>query len=131
MNKNMVIFFDAGIFIGALLKQDARHQEARILIESARRGELKACTSVGIISEVYAALTWIHAQPQHSPKEAANALRICFEPPSSIQILQEQENTEIKNAGSCRKVSTDSQTNSRCQTCCHSIIEWGLSSIYV
>ena len=34
------VLFDAGIFIGALLKGDARHTEARPLVEAARRGEL-------------------------------------------------------------------------------------------
>ena len=39
---------DAGVFIGALLKGDPRHQEARLLVERARHGELTACTTAGI-----------------------------------------------------------------------------------
>jgi predicted nucleic acid-binding protein len=43
------ILFDAGIFIGALLQGDPRHHEAYPLVESARRGELAVCTTVGIL----------------------------------------------------------------------------------
>ena len=50
--------FDAGVFIGALLTGDARHAEARPLVEAARRGELLVCTTTGVLSDVYAALTW-------------------------------------------------------------------------
>jgi predicted nucleic acid-binding protein len=49
------IFYDAGLFIGALLSGDPRHAEARPIVEAARRGELAACTSVGVLSEVYIA----------------------------------------------------------------------------
>ncbi|HEY9284769.1 MAG TPA: hypothetical protein VIP46_15035 [Pyrinomonadaceae bacterium] len=55
--------FDAGVFIGALLVDDPRHAEARTLVEAARRGDLFACTTTGILSEVYAALRWRRAQP--------------------------------------------------------------------
>jgi predicted nucleic acid-binding protein len=57
------ILFDAGLFIGALMKNDPRHIEARPLVEAARSGNLPVCTTVGILSEVYAALTWSGAQP--------------------------------------------------------------------
>ncbi len=40
---------DAGVFIGALLAGDPRHAEARGLVERARRGELHACTTTGIL----------------------------------------------------------------------------------
>ena len=89
MNQNHRILFDAGLFIGALLAVDARYNEAFPLVEAARRGELAVCTTTGILSEVYAALTWIQAQPRHSPKEAANAVRLLVEPPSAIEILSE------------------------------------------
>ncbi len=59
------VLFDAGVFIGALLTGDGRHAEARPLVESARRGELLACTTTGILSEVYAVPTWLQAQPPH------------------------------------------------------------------
>src|SRR5206468_12390550 len=41
----------------------------------------------GILSEVYAALTWQHAQPPHSPEQAAQAVRLLVEPPSTIRVL--------------------------------------------
>jgi predicted nucleic acid-binding protein len=80
---------DAGVFIGALLKEDPRHQEARLLVEQARRGELVACTTAGILSEVYGALTWEKAQPRHPPVQAASAVRLLVEPPSAIDVLEE------------------------------------------
>lgn len=45
MSVNKPILFDAGLFIGALLQGDVRHQEARSIVESARRGELLATTT--------------------------------------------------------------------------------------
>ncbi|GEM_PF-5439145 len=51
------ILFDAGVFIGALLEGDERHAVARPLVDAARAGCLSACTTSGILSEVYAALT--------------------------------------------------------------------------
>jgi predicted nucleic acid-binding protein len=80
---------DAGIFIGALLKGAPRHQEARSLVERARLGELAACTTPGILSEVYGALTWEKAQPRHPPVQAASAVRLLVEPPSAIDVLEE------------------------------------------
>jgi predicted nucleic acid-binding protein len=44
------VLFDAGIFIGALLTGDPRHSEARPLVEAARRGDMPACTTTGILS---------------------------------------------------------------------------------
>jgi predicted nucleic acid-binding protein len=75
------------MFIGALLTGDPRHAEARPLVEAARRGELSACTTTGILSEVYAALTWHQAQPPHSPEQAAQAVRLLVELPSMIRVL--------------------------------------------
>jgi len=57
MNTNDKILFDAGLFIGALLQEDPRHTEARPLVKAARKGEIPVCTTTGILSEVYAALT--------------------------------------------------------------------------
>lgn len=87
MDKSRYVLFDAGVFIGALLRGDPRHQEAYALAEAARRGELLACTTVGILSEVYAALTWVGAKPPHSPHEAAEAVRLLVEEPSAIRVL--------------------------------------------
>jgi predicted nucleic acid-binding protein len=81
------VLFDAGIFIGALLSGDLRHAEARPLVEAARRGEMLACATTGILSEVYAALTWEQAEPPHDPEQAAEAVRLLVEPPSMIRIL--------------------------------------------
>ncbi len=81
------VFLDAGLFIGALLRDDPRHAEARGIVEAARHGELAACTSVGVLAEVYAALTWVGAQPPHPPEVAASgraaAGRCPFPPPDS------------------------------------------------
>jgi len=88
MSKRVLL--DAGVFIGALLKGDPRHQEARPLVEQARRAELLACTTAGILSEVYGALTWEKAQPRHPPAQAANAVRLLIEPPSAIEVLAEE-----------------------------------------
>jgi predicted nucleic acid-binding protein len=82
------VLFDAGIFIGALLLGDPRHAEARSLVEAARRGDTAACTTAGILSEVYAALTWLHAEPPHTPQEAADAVDSLIEPPSMIRVLE-------------------------------------------
>lgn len=84
-----LVLFDAGIFIGALLSGDPRHTEVRPLVESARRGEMPACTTPSILSEVYGALTWEQAQPRHDPQEAAQAIRLLVELPSAIQVLDE------------------------------------------
>jgi predicted nucleic acid-binding protein len=81
------ILFDAGLFIGALLRGDPRHAEAYPLVEDARRGTLTVCTTVGILSEVYAALTWERAVPPHAPQRAAEVVRLLVEPPSAIQVL--------------------------------------------
>ncbi|MGB7922615.1 MAG: PIN domain-containing protein [Pyrinomonadaceae bacterium] len=90
------VLFDAGVFIGALLTGDARHAEARPLVEAARRGDMLACTTTGILSEVYAALTWQQAQPPHDPEQAAEAVRLLVEPPSMIQILSDSQNVAIR-----------------------------------
>jgi predicted nucleic acid-binding protein len=85
---NEWVLFDAGVFIGALLLGDPRHAEARALVEAARRGERLACATSGILSEVYAALTWQQAQPPHTPEQAARAVRLLIEPPSAIRVLE-------------------------------------------
>ena len=82
------ILCDAGLLIGALLNGDPRHSEARPIVEAARRGEIQACTTPSILSEVYGALTWEKAQPCHQPEEAAAAVRLLVEPPSAIQVLE-------------------------------------------
>lgn len=81
------VLFDAGVFIGALLSGDPRHAEARPLVEAARQGLLLACTTVGILSEVYAALTWVNATPPQTPENAANAVRALVAPPSAIRVI--------------------------------------------
>jgi predicted nucleic acid-binding protein len=82
-----LVFVDAGVFIGALLGDDPRHQEARPLVESARRGEIPWCTSAGVLAEVYAALTWVGAQPPQLPDAAAEAVRLLVVGPSDIRVL--------------------------------------------
>jgi len=90
------VLFDAGIFIGALLTGDSRHAEARPLVEAARRGDVQACTTAGVLSEVYAALTWQQAQPPHDPEQAAEAVRRLVEPPSMIRILTDGQEVVIR-----------------------------------
>jgi predicted nucleic acid-binding protein len=90
------VLFDAGVFIGALLTGDSRHIEARPLVEAARRGDVLACTTTGILSEVYAALTWQQAQPPHDPKQAAEAVRLLVEPPSMIRILPDGQDAALR-----------------------------------
>ena len=90
------VLFDAGVFIGALLTGDPRHAEARPLVEAARRGDMPACTTTGILSEVYAALTWQQAQPPHYPEQAAEAVRLLVEPPSMIRILPDGRNAALR-----------------------------------
>lgn len=82
------IFLDAGIFIGAILLGDARHSEAYPLIEAARRGDFLSCTSVGVLSEVYGALTWTRSVKPHTPTDA-RSVRELVEPPSAIEVLQD------------------------------------------
>ena len=83
------VLIDAGMFIAALLKGDPRHSEARPLVEKARHGDLPACTTAGILSEVYGALTWEKAEPRHNSADAAQAVRLLVEPPSVIVVLSE------------------------------------------
>jgi predicted nucleic acid-binding protein len=90
------VLFDAGVFIGALLTGDSRHAEARPLVESARRGDVLACTTTGILSEVYAALTWQQAEPPHDPEQAGEAVRLLVEPPSMIRILSDDQEVAIR-----------------------------------
>lgn len=90
------VLFDAGVFIGALLTGDPRHAEARPLVEAARRGDMLACTTTGILSEVYAALTWHQAQPPHDPDQAAEAVRLLVEPPSMIRILPDGQDAALR-----------------------------------
>ena len=88
MSIESTVFLDAGIFIGALLSGDSRHAEARPIVEAARRGEILACTSVGVLAEVYAALTWVGAQPPQMPQVASNAVSLLVVNPSAIRVLE-------------------------------------------
>lgn len=87
MVSSELIFLDAGLFIGALMGADRRHPEARPLVEAARRGEWMACTSVGVLAEVFAALTWVGAQPPQSAEVAVRAIRLLVEEPSRLRVL--------------------------------------------
>jgi predicted nucleic acid-binding protein len=82
-------FIDAGIFIGAILLGDPRHSEAYPLVEAARRGEFRSCTSVGVLSEVYGALTWTGSVTPHTPADAARSVGELVQPPSAIEVLQD------------------------------------------
>ena len=95
MAQDNWILFDAGLFIGALLDGDSRHEEAFVAVEAARKGDILACTTTSILSEVYAALTWVKAMPPHSPADAASAVRSLIDPPSQIQILSDDANVSL------------------------------------
>jgi predicted nucleic acid-binding protein len=96
VNTEDVVFLDAGIFIGALLNGDSRHSEVRPIVEAARRGEILACTSVGVLAEVCAALTWVGAQPPQTPQVDANAVRLLVASPSAIQVFDTTLNAGLK-----------------------------------
>jgi predicted nucleic acid-binding protein len=83
------VLLDAGVFIGALLAGNPRHAEARSLVEQARQGILLACTTAGILSEVYGGLTWERAEPRQDPATAAEAVRLLVESPSAVIVLRE------------------------------------------
>ena len=87
--KSDMVFLDAGLFIGAIMLGDQRESEAYPIVEAARKGDLRACTSVGVLSEVYAALTWMQAINRHSPQEAQKVIARVIEPPSAIVILSD------------------------------------------
>jgi predicted nucleic acid-binding protein len=101
------VLFDAGVFIGALLTGDSRHAEARPLVEAARRGDMLACTTTGILSEVYAALTWQQAQPPHDPEQAAEAVRLLVEPPSMIRMLPDSREAALRCWNWQRSISSE------------------------
>ena len=88
--------FDAGMFIGALLESDSRHAEALPFVEAARAGTIRVCTTTGIISEVYGALTWQQAVPPHTPEQAAEVIVRLLELPSMIQILPDSIGAALK-----------------------------------
>ena len=91
--------FDAGPLIGALLEDDPRHAEAFPLVNAARAGEIRACTTTGILSEVYAALTWHQAKPLHTPSQSAQAILRLIEPPSRMRILPDGLAAALKAMG--------------------------------
>lgn len=79
--------FDAGLFVAALLAPHPQHAEAFPLVQAARAGQLEVRTTPGILSEVYAALTWERTRPTRTPEEAAEAIRLLIQAPSAIQVL--------------------------------------------
>ena len=89
--------FDAGLFIGALDVSDWRHAESLPLVEDARSGRLLVCTTTGILSEVYAALTWQGATHPLTPPQAALAVQTLVRPPSRIRILPDSLDAALKS----------------------------------
>jgi predicted nucleic acid-binding protein len=96
MKLNDYVLFDAGLFIGALFRDDPRYAESRPLVESGRNGDLPVCTTTGILSEIYAALTWTGAPFPCSPEDAATAVRLLIEPPSHIKLIHEASGAALK-----------------------------------
>lgn len=90
------IFLDAGVIIGALSEGDTRHSESFPIIESAYKGEINAFTSVGVLSEVYGALTWVGGNPQHSPVAATTAIKRLLERPSNIKVVNADLSVGLK-----------------------------------
>jgi predicted nucleic acid-binding protein len=82
------VFFDAGLFIAAILQDDPRHTEARPYVEAARAGGVRVVTSPGVLCEVYAALTWEKTEPRHDPVLAAHVVGLLVEHPSHIEVLE-------------------------------------------
>lgn len=60
----LAVLLDAGVLIGALLRGDPRHREARQVVERARRGDLQACVTASILT----------ARRIHDARHAAAAL---------------------------------------------------------
>jgi predicted nucleic acid-binding protein len=89
MNPNDETFLDAGIFIGAIMKGDPREPEAYPIVEATRQGDIRACTTVGVLSEVYAGLTWVNAPFPLTPDEARMAIAELVEAPSPIRVLSD------------------------------------------
>ncbi len=69
------------------LLADPRGSEALPLVEAGRHGHLRVCTSAGVLSEVYAALTWTGGPSPHAPQDAARVVANLVEPPSAITVL--------------------------------------------
>ncbi len=103
MNRGQPVLLDAGVLIGALMAGDPRHKEARPIVEAARRGELDACTTTGILSEVYAALTWQGSQPPQPAEIAAQAVHRLVEPPSALSVLSETMSVSLIMLGLASK----------------------------
>ena len=93
------ILLDAGVLIAALVKGDARHAEARLLVLQARYGEMSTCTTASILSELYAALTWEQTDPRRSPREAAQAVLSLIEGSSAITVLNEDSDVALRTMG--------------------------------
>jgi predicted nucleic acid-binding protein len=125
------VLLDAGIFIGALLAGDPRPAEARPLVEQARQGTLLACSTAGILSEVYGGLTREKAEPRQDPAIAAEAVRLSIEPPSAVIVLLEDLEVGCAHPGVGRHASTHGKAHSRCPTCRRSPWGWHHDGLYL
>jgi len=108
------VFLDAGLFIGALMGADRRHPEAHPLVEAARRGEWMACTSVGVLAEVFAALTWVGAQPPQSAEVAARVVRLLVEEPSRLRVLDTTWPASLKMFQLAERHQLTARSHPRC-----------------
>ncbi len=90
------VLFDAGVFIGALLTGDSRHIEARPLVKAARRGDVLACTTTGILSEVYAALTGSRPSRLMIRSRLRRLCGCWLKPPSMIRILPDGRDVALR-----------------------------------
>ena len=124
------LFFDAGMFIGALLDGDPRHSEARPLVEAARQGKIRACTTAGVLCEVYAGLTWVGAQPPHAPQEAAHAIELLVKPPSAIHILPEKGLETLLDILSLATIHRLTARNVHDARHAATALAWGITSVY-
>ena len=55
-----------------------------------------ACTTTGILSEVYAAMAWQPQLPSHDPEQAAEVMRLLVAPPSMIRILSDGQDVALR-----------------------------------
>ena len=77
-----MVFFDSNIFIYAEAREEEQHQEAKSLRDRALEGEIHACVSPQVLSEVFSSITYQGrkgAEQPLSPSKAAALLKKYYE----------------------------------------------------
>lgn len=67
------LFLDTSVVVRAVVENLPDHQEARSYLDRARRGTADVALSTHALAELFATITALPTQPQHTPAEA-NAL---------------------------------------------------------